>query len=314
MKEYIQGILDKVTRKSRKITDFFPFAAIISFIIVLFGQILGLALRHLFPYDKILDFVTGDAAVSDFAQQYFSFIGIWIAFILVVVAFKSNRKMFSALKYNGGGNSIKGLLLGALLGFLANAICVVMSILMGDIKLSFYGFDLRCILAFIFVIFVQSGAEELSDRFYLYQKLRRRYKNPYVAIIGNALVFSAMHALNPGFGFLPALQIFVVGFLFSLFVYYYDALWLAMSFHMAWNFTQNIIFGLPNSGMVSAYSIFNLEAASARNGFFYNVNFGVEGSIGASLVLILMVVAVYLLNKGKKEFNDVWKEENYEQQ
>lgn len=313
MKEFIQDILDKVTRKSRKFTDFFPLAAIISVIVVLIGQIFSGILKTIIPFDMIFDFFTGDAAVSDFAQEYFSFVGIWFTILIVIFVFKANRKMFSALKYNGGGNSFKGLLLGALLGFLANGICVLFSVLLGDIKLSFNSFDIRCLLVFIFVIFVQSGAEELSDRFYLYQKLRRRYKNPYVAIIGNSLVFTLLHALNPGFSFIAAMQIFIVGFLFSLFVYYYDALWLAMAFHMAWNFTQNIIFGLPNSGIVSAYSIFRLEAASARSGLFYNVNFGVEGSIGASIVLASIVAIIYYLNRGKKEFNDVWKEVDYEQ-
>ena len=308
MKKKIQELLDKITRKSRKFTDFYPLACVITLVIILISQILSMVGNKAFSISRVLDFFTGDGAVSDFAMQYFDFIGIWFGILLIVYIFKSNRKMLSALKYNGGGNSIKGLLWGLLLGFLSNGICVLLSILLGDIKLSYYGFDLRCILVFIVVIFVQSGAEELATRFYLYQKLRRRYISPYVAIIGNALCFSLMHALNPGFTFVSALEIFVIAILFSLFVYYYDALWLAMAFHMSWNFTQNIIFGLPNSGIVSAYSIFNLEAASARNGLFYNVNFGVEGSIGSSIVLIIMTVVLYYINRNKKEFNDVWKE------
>ena len=92
-------------------------------------------------------------------------------------------------------------------------------------------------------------------------------------------------------------------------VYYYDALWMAMAFHATWNFTQNIIFGLPNSGIVSAYSIFNLEAASARDGLFYSVNFGVEGSIGACLVLALTGIVIYLVSRKRGEENDLWAEE-----
>ncbi len=34
-----------------------------------------------------------------------------------------------------------------------------------------------------------------------------------------------------------------------------------MGVHMAWNYTQNIIFGLPNSGIVSGFSLFKLDAA-----------------------------------------------------
>ncbi|MBR0461841.1 MAG: CPBP family intramembrane metalloprotease [Erysipelotrichaceae bacterium] len=305
MKEF----LDKILRNRKPYTDILIIAALLSVLLVLIGTLLTSIINALIPLKRVFDFFTGDAAVSDFALEYFSFAGIWVVIILTVFIFKKNRKMGNALRYNGEGNSGKGLLIGLLLGFSTNALCVLFSFLMGDIKLSFYGFDIRALLVFIIAVFIQSGAEELSDRFYLYQKLRRRYRSPLVAILGNSFIFAAMHAMNPGFTLIAALQIFTVAVIFSMLVYYYDALWAAMAFHAAWNFTQNIIFGLPNSGIVSAYSIFTLEAASARNGFFYNVNFGVEGSIGSTLILVIIAIAIYLINRGKPEKNDIWKEE-----
>ncbi|MBR0138102.1 MAG: hypothetical protein IJM15_06815, partial [Erysipelotrichaceae bacterium] len=68
------------------------------------------------------------------------------------------------------------------------------------------------------------------------------------------------------------------------------------------------IFGLPNSGIVSEYSIFTLEAASARNGLFYNTAFGVEGSIGACLLLAALSAVIVFINRNKPECNDVWAE------
>ena len=56
-----------------------------------------------------------------------------------------------------------------------------------------------------------------------------------------------------------------------------------MGIHTAWNFTQNFLFGLPNSGLVSEASVFGLDAASAQDSLFYNVAFGVEGAIPAVL-------------------------------
>ncbi|MBR3228411.1 MAG: CPBP family intramembrane metalloprotease [Erysipelotrichaceae bacterium] len=305
----MKELIKKITRQTGTVTDTLPFAAILSFLATLLGMLLSLLLFRFLPVRKLIDILTGDAAITDFALQYFEFVGIWIFILLLVFVFKKNRKMWNGLRYNGKGNSFRSLLFGALLGFLTNGICVLISWLSGDIKLSFYGFDIRFLLVFVIVVFVQSGAEELVDRFYLYQKLRRRYRSPLVAILGNALVFALMHGLNPGFTFTAALQIFLVAMIFSMFVYYYDALWMAMAFHASWNFTQNIIFGLPNSGLVSAYSIFHLEAASARNGLFYNVGFGVEGSIGACLILFVLVIVIYLLNRNKAEKNDLWAEE-----
>ena len=301
--------IKKQIRSTGRITDIFPIAVLLSLLVTLAGALPSLGLEEVPGVRMFFDFLTGDAAVSDFAIVYFRSFGVWIVVLLVIFVFKDNRKMWNALKYNRSGNSLKGLLIGVALGFAANGICVLISWLIGDIKLSFYGFDLRCLLVFVICVFIQSGSEELVDRLYLYQKLRRRYVNPLVAIIGSGAVFAGMHVFNKGFSFSGALLIFAVGAVMSLFVYYYDALWMAMAFHTAWNFTQSIIFGLPNSGVVSAYSIFTLEAASAINGIFYNVNFGVEGSIGASLVLIVLGLIIWYKNRGNKEKNDIWAED-----
>ena len=119
-------------------------------------------------------------------------------------------------------------------------------------------------------------------------------------------MFGALHLTNPGVTPVAIVQIIVIGIMFSLFVYYYDALWIPIMIHTGWNFTQNIIFGLPNSGIVSKYSLFKLDAASARNGLFYNTGFGVEGSVGATCLIILVTVILLVINRGKPERRDLW--------
>ncbi len=214
--------------------------------------------------------------------------------------------MLKAWGCNREGNTIKAAAIGALMGFGTNGFCVLMSVLMGDIKLSYFGFNPAILLGFLFVVFIQSAAEEITDRLYLYQKLRRRYKSPLIAILVNPVVFMLVHVFNDGFTILAGVQIVLVGIIFSLIVYYYNSLWAAMCFHTLWNYTQNIIFGLPNSGAVSEYSIFKLEAASATSGFFYDVGFGVEGSIGSTLVLAVVLAAILFINRGNGEKRDYW--------
>ena len=300
--------MKKILRASGKWTDILPVAVLISFGLVVAGSILSELLSQIIPVMRLLDRITGDPDVSAFMEMYPSMIGVWLVMLPVVLCLRGNRPMKTALIYNRTGNTGKGALVGLALGFGSNALCVLISLLTGDIKLSYAGFRPVILLAFLVVVFIQSGSEELVDRLYLYQKLRRRYKHPLVAILGNALAFTFMHVFNPGFTLIAGIQIFLVGLVFSLLVFWYDSLWAAITFHTAWNFTQNILFGLPNSGIVSAYSLFRLEAASARNGLFYNVDFGVEGSIGASLVLLLLTAAIILKNRKKPEQNDVWAE------
>ena len=108
---------------------------------------------------------------------------------------------------------------------------------------------------------------------------------------------------------LSLVNIFLVGILFSLLVYYMDSIWCAFALHTAWNFTQNIIFGLPNSGMTVPYSVFKLDAATAANSFAYDVGFGIEGTIFADIVLLAACIIIYLWGRkhGKQAYN-VWSE------
>ena len=89
----------------------------------------------------------------------------------------------------------------------------------------------------------------------------------------------------------------VSGLLFSAAVYYFDSLWMAMAAHAGWNFTQSILAGLPNSGMVVPYSVFKLDAATARDCFFYNVAFGVEGTIPAIAIQVVVLVALVMIGR-----------------
>ena len=194
------------------------------------------------------------------------------------------------------------------MGFGTNGFCILMSFLLGDIKLSFNSFDPLLFFSFLLAVLIQSGGEEILDRCYLYQKLRRRYRSPLVAILGNSLFFMGLHLFNNGISILAIVDLFLTGILFSMFVYYYDSLWCAILFHTCWNFSQSIAFGLPNSGLVSKYSLFRLDAASARNGFFYTVDFGVEGSWGSVLIQAAVIAAILLLNRGRGEKEDLWKQ------
>lgn len=302
----MKAFIEKITRPSKKWTDQFIIAAILSVVLLIVGSSISDAVYKVTNAPSLFEKWLGSDNLAAFFSEYFMFFGIWIITFLFIVIPKNNRPMLKAWGYNREGNNIKGILAGALLGFGCNGFCVLMSVLMGDIKLSFYGFNPGMLLIFLLAVMIQSGAEEITDRLYLYQKLRRRYKSPLFAIIVNPAIFMILHVFNDGFTALAGMQIVLVGIIFSVIVYYYDSLWAAIWFHTLWNFTQNIIFGLPNSGNVSDYSIFKLEAASARSGLFYDVAFGVEGSIGSTLILAVVLAVIIFINRGKGEKRDYW--------
>ena len=290
-------------------TDIIPIAAMLSVILTLFGALLSFILdESVVPATAIGMKLLGDADSVEFLLEYFEFYGIWIAFVIVILLFKDNWPMWKAFLYNRHGNNLKAILAGILLGFGLNGTCILLSVIMGDIKLSYSGFAPVPFFAFLISVLIQSGAEEIVDRCYLYQKLRRRYRWPIIAVLVNSLIFMSLHMGNPGVTKLGLLQVFLIGVLFSLIVYYWDSLWTAIWAHAAWNFSQSIVFGLPNSGIVSKYSVFKLEAASARDGIFYNTGFGVEGSLGANVMIgaVIVIILIYALVTKRGERADHW--------
>ena len=251
--------------------------------------------------------VQTDGFWSLFAM-YAATIFTWMIFALYCVVVKYNRPIFKAITPQAKGNTLKMLFIGFLIGFGENALGVLIAALCGDIHLVYDSFPVIGLIAMFVAVFIQSSSEEFICRAFLYQRLRKGYRSPWVAIIGNALIFMALHLLNPGVSVIPIIHLVVIAVFYSCFVYYFDSIWIPMMAHTAWNFTQNIIFGLPNSGIVSSFSIAKLEASTGRITFFYDPVFGVEGSAFLLIVTIIATVAVIVLGekRGARSLN-VWK-------
>ena len=300
--------MNKILRASRKFPDTIALAAFLVILIQMFGSAVDSAIEFIVPVRYLFDMITHDPDVTVFLMRYAEFAGIWVVFFLFCLIFRANRPMLAASLHNERGNKWLAIPIGILIGGCMNGLCVLFSYLHGDIKLSFNELNPVLFLVFFICVAIQSGAEEILCRCYLYQKLRRRYRHPAVAIIGSSLLFMALHLGNPGVTRLGLIQVFAIGVLCSVIVYYYDSLWTAIWIHAAWNFSQSIVFGLPNSGIVSKYSVFRLEAATARDGFFYNTSFGVEGSAGANVIIIavLLIILIRGIVSKRGECMDYW--------
>ena len=273
------------------------------FMMFFVGSGIGLALGSIIKLFKN----EGNAAFIQILQDNFGFLGYWIIAIVYLLLVKSDRPILRAFGTEPRGNTVKMALLGLLIGLGLNALCVGVAVLPGAMQLSFTAFPVLKLLLVFLSVLVQSGGEELLCRGVLYQRLRKAYRNPWVAILVNPIVFVLVHILIPGITIWAVLSVYLVAVAFGLMVYYLDSLWMAMAAHAAWNFTQNFIFGLPNSGTVYDFAIFKLDPATARTSLFYNVEFGVESSVTA--VLVFAAVAAILVCLGKKKSLtslDVW--------
>ena len=202
--------------------------------------------------------------------MYILFIYIWIVVFFVIFIFKNNHYIIDKITTKSKGNNIAYLFLGLLIGLVLNGFC---------------------------------AAEELLCRGFMYQRLLKSTNSPAFAIIFNSLFFAALHLFNNGMSILPFYCILIFGVLTSMIVYYFDSLWMVIGLHAMWNFTQSILFGLPNSGINVPYSIFKI-GGSVKGSFAYNPTFGLEGTILSSILMTAYCVALYLW-KSKKNKEEI---------
>ena len=275
-------------KKRRPIRHMIWAVCLIALLIVLLGQIVG---------DFLVGFAIKGFGITDastlFLFMYLSMIGVDLLVLLYTLL--CERPIFRSFGRSavpgGRGNTWKLFGVGLLAGFAMNALCILAAWLHGDIVLSVGRFRPLYLLAALVCVCVQSGAEELVTRGYMMGAIRDRY-NVWVAAAVNSLFFGALHLLNPGITVLSFVNVVAVGFALSVVMIKLESLWFCIAMHTAWNFSQSIFFGLPNSGIVSEGSFFHLDAA--RDSVLYSAAFGVEGAITTTLVLLALTLCVLL--------------------
>lgn len=232
--------------------------------------------------------------------MYILFIYIWIVVFFVIFIFKNNHYIIDKITTKSKGNNIAYLFLGLLIGLVLNGFCALIAMINGDFTLRFSQFEIFPAIGLLFAVFVQSSAEELLCRGFMYHRLLKSTNSPTFAIIFNSLFFAALHLFNNGMSILPFYCIFIFGVLTSMIVYYFDSLWMVMGLHAMWNFTQSILFGLPNSGINVPYSIFKI-GGSVKGSFAYNPTFGLEGTILSCALMTICCVALYIWKSKKNK-------------
>ena len=125
--------------------------------------------------------------------------------------------------------------------------------------------------------------EELVFRGYIQTNLQEGAGLP-VALTLSSVLFGLFHALNPNVTRLGLLNIALAGVALG---YGYAAtknLWLPIAYHLAWNFVQGPILGLPVSGMRYG-GLLTVIDRGARP-LITGGAFGPEGGILGTLVLL----------------------------
>ncbi len=280
------------------------FVAMYMFFASTVSLVCNMMLRQAIPMSPAMNFIT---------NYYTSVIFEIIILVIMLYAVKKNRFILRSFLPEGSAkdfpvhavedtyvaqnrNSVKMLLIGAVLGFVTNFTCILCALAHGDIKLyfDFSASQLPVLLFALLSVFIQSTGEELWCRGFLYERVLIHYPL-WAAIIVNGTIFGLIHSFNPGVSVLAIAGIAVCGVSYSLVRWYTGSIWVPMGIHTLWNFTQNFLFGLPNSGLVSEVSVFHLGAANGMSNLIYDYEFGVEAAIPALLTDLALGIAALLL-------------------
>ena len=141
---------------------------------------------------------------------------------------------------------------------------------------------------------IQGPAEEILFRGYILENIRAQWGLGW-AVAVSALGFALWHALNPAFNPVALVNLLLFGVATALYKVRVDRgqLWGVFGIHTVWNWLQQVVFGLPNSGIASTpdNALFTVTPNASAAGPIWGGGFGPEGTLGAALVLLALISA-----------------------
>ena len=259
-------------------------------------------------YNSILQSIhTPDGIMGEFISNSV-FLSVFLILIGLCLLFMRITKKSSLAVFIEGsaGKRLQAILLGMIVGFAMNAVISLLAGATGTVRFTFNAI-LWQTPVLILLMFIQVTAEEVLLRGYVLEFMKDRYDWSASAFVSGTL-FIFHHIKNMtvyGFQAIFALNLFLQGVLLCLMIWRYGNFWIACGFHLAWNATQEYLFGLPNSGLSSSLALF--RGFDAKDGFFYNTVYGNEGSLCTTV--LYAVVILFLIWRRTKKDSEKWIDE-----
>jgi membrane protease YdiL (CAAX protease family) len=118
----------------------------------------------------------------------------------------------------------------------------------------------------------------------------------YTALAISALIFGAIHLVNPNSTLISGLAVAIeAGLLLGAAYIYTRNLWYPIAIHFAWNFTQSGIYGASTSGHAITKSLFTTRIGGST--MISGGQFGPEGSVQAMIFCLTATIILMVLNK-----------------
>lgn len=161
-----------------------------------------------------------------------------------------------------------------------------LSLLLGTVEVAGVLFSPISLLASLLLYFLVAVTEEVIGRGFILGRMLDGGINRFAALFISAVLFSLMHLFNPGFAFVPFLNIMLAGCFLGASYIYTRNLCFPIALHWSWNWIRGSVLGYKVSG--NEFSNENLLILHFPEENLINGGaFGFEGCILCSCLLIL---------------------------
>jgi membrane protease YdiL (CAAX protease family) len=238
-------------------------------------------------------------------------IAFTVFFLLSILMAAIERRKLSAFGL-GGSRPIQRLLLGSVFGFVAQS--VLIAILYFDHLLVFDSRLQHGLAIFkwgaieLFAYLLVGLVEEYMFRGYLQFTLTRgmvglgkliseqnaRAVAFWIAAVLTSALFYFAHTGNPGENKIGLFQVFLAGILLLVCLWRTGSLWLAIGFHMTWDWAQSFLYGVPDSGGLDRARLFATHALG--NPRLSGGTDGPEGSLFGIPVLLVAIIFIFFVS------------------
>jgi membrane protease YdiL (CAAX protease family) len=244
--------------------------------------------------------VLGPQVFGDAATSLFGLVALGIAFAgalaSVLVLWRAvDKRPIAAIGF-GRREVLKQCLRGAAIATVLMCTIVLVSYSPGVGTWTINPDPVRAVLALVLGLVgfaIQGSSEEVLFRGYILENVRERWGAQW-GIAASAGGFVVIHSTNPEFDVLPLVNLLLFGVVAGFYKLYVDRgqLWGVCAIHAVWNWWQQVVFGLPNSGNVPPpeNTLFSVRPDQNLPGVVSGGGFGPEGTLAATLVLIALLV------------------------
>jgi hypothetical protein len=152
----------------------------------------------------------------------------------------------------------------------------------------------RTLLGTLAIFSAGAAFEEIFYRGYVMQTLfRARYAA--FAIVFTSLFFATSHNANPGASAFSWINTFLAGIWLAVAYVKTRNLWFPFGIHLAWNWTQGPLLGIPVSGLESLAPEPLLRATVSGPDWLSGGAYGLEGGAACTVALVVSTIAIRYL-------------------